>query len=55
VQKYVDIAHDRMNQLINGILKIRPMNRPVYDPDKAGDSLRFAPWEMEKENKQMIM
>lgn len=53
MQKYVDIAYDRINQLINGSLKMRPMDRAIYDPEKAGNSLRLAPWEIEKENKQM--
>jgi adenine-specific DNA-methyltransferase len=34
VQKYVDIAWDRVRQLQTGILKTRPMDRPVYDPAK---------------------
>lgn len=53
VQKYVDIACDRINQLLSGSLKSRPMDRPVYDPEKAGNSLRLAPWEIEKGKKQM--
>ena len=31
---YVDVAWQRINQLRNGSLKTRPMNRPVYDPAK---------------------
>ncbi|MDD2542646.1 MAG: site-specific DNA-methyltransferase [Desulfuromonadaceae bacterium] len=42
--KYVKIAHDRIKQELGGILKTRPMNKPVYDPEKAGNSLRIAPW-----------
>jgi len=30
--EYVDIALDRISQLENGILRTRPMNKPVYDP-----------------------
>lgn len=47
VQKYLDIAYDRIKQLTNGTLKTRPMDRPVYDPDRTGNNLRFAPWEIE--------
>jgi adenine-specific DNA-methyltransferase len=32
VQKYVDVAWQRVHQLRAGILKTRPMNRRVYDP-----------------------
>jgi adenine-specific DNA-methyltransferase len=45
LQKYVDIAHDRIKQEIAGTLRTRPMNKPVYDPEEAGNSLRIAPWE----------
>lgn len=31
-KEYVDIALERVDQLRNGTLKTRPMNRPVYDP-----------------------
>jgi len=29
---------------MEGILRTRPMNRPVYDPVEAGNSLAVAPW-----------
>lgn len=32
VQEYVDVALDRVNQLIAGTLRTRPMNKPIYDP-----------------------
>ena len=32
VDDYVDIAIDRINQAIKGTLRMRPMDRPVYDP-----------------------
>jgi adenine-specific DNA-methyltransferase len=34
VQQYVDIARERIRALKNGSLKTRPMNKPVYDPNK---------------------
>ena len=43
-QKYVDIAINRIEKELQGVLKTRPMNRPVYDPVKAGNSLTVAPW-----------
>lgn len=44
VARYVDLAHQRIEQEIAGTLKTRPMNKPVYDPEDAGNSLRIAPW-----------
>lgn len=44
VAHYVDLAHQRIEQEIAGTLKTRPMNKPVYDPEEAGNSLRIAPW-----------
>ena len=35
VQEYVDIAHDRVRQLDKGILRTRPMGKPIYDPSQA--------------------
>jgi adenine-specific DNA-methyltransferase len=34
VKEYVDIAAHRVKELRRGVLKTRPMNRPVYDPNK---------------------
>lgn len=34
VQEYIDIAWDRVHALRAGALKTRPMDRPVYDPNK---------------------
>jgi adenine-specific DNA-methyltransferase len=43
-KKYVDIARNRINQAIDGTLRVRPMSRPVFDPKDAGKSLTTAPW-----------
>lgn len=32
--EYVDIAWERLHELIAGKLRMRPMDRPVYDPNK---------------------
>jgi len=53
VQKYIDIAQDRIKQEIAGTLKTRPMNKPVYDPEEAGNSLRIAPWDNSQNAKQL--
>lgn len=34
VPEYVDLAWDRVHQLRAGMLRTRPMNKPVYDPAK---------------------
>jgi adenine-specific DNA-methyltransferase len=44
VKKYIDIARVRINQAMDGILKVRPMNRPIYDPNKHGNRLAISPW-----------
>ena len=36
VQEYVDIAWERVEDLRNGTLRTRPMNKPVYDPSLPG-------------------
>jgi len=41
---YVEIANDRIYKELQGILRTRSMNRPIYDPEKAGKSLKIAPW-----------
>lgn len=32
MQEYIDIAHERIDLLAKGELRIRPMNKPVYEP-----------------------
>ncbi|HYA43088.1 MAG TPA: site-specific DNA-methyltransferase [Syntrophobacteraceae bacterium] len=44
VPKYAELAEERIDQELRGILRTRPMARPVYDPIQAGNSLRIAPW-----------
>lgn len=41
---YVEIARERVMQAIQGTLPVRPMNKPVFDPEDAGLALRSAPW-----------
>lgn len=42
--KYVDVARNRLLQESAGILRTRPMNKPIYDPDVSGNSLTMNPW-----------
>jgi adenine-specific DNA-methyltransferase len=44
VAEYVRLAKQRIEQELSGTLRTRPMNQPVYDPIKAGNSLTMAPW-----------
>lgn len=44
VGKYLNLTHDRIRQELAGTLKTRPMNKPVYNPEASGISLRTAPW-----------
>lgn len=41
---YVEIARDRVRAAAVGKLRVRERNTPVYDPNKAGASLRQSPW-----------
>jgi adenine-specific DNA-methyltransferase len=42
--EYAEIAKQRIEQSVTGDLPVRPMNKPVFDPDDAGAALRTAPW-----------
>ena len=48
-KKYVDIARDRIQRAINGRLKIRPMNKPKYDPKINNNKLTIPPWNNKEE------
>ena len=43
-RKYVDLARFRIEQALAGTLRTRPMDRPVYDPVRAGNTLTVSPW-----------
>ncbi|PJA47804.1 MAG: site-specific DNA-methyltransferase, partial [Syntrophobacterales bacterium CG_4_9_14_3_um_filter_49_8] len=53
VEKYVHLARRRIEEEIAGTLRTRPMHKPVYDPEEAGNSLRIAPWKTKQEDKQL--
>lgn len=44
MKAYVSIAHERVEKAITGLLSVRDMNTPVYDPAKAGKALTTAHW-----------
>lgn len=53
VPKYVKLARERIQKELAGTLRTRPMDRPVYDPVEAGNSLTVAPWK--KATKQIAL
>lgn len=53
VQKYVSLARQRIEQELAGTLRTRPMDKPVYDPEVAGNSLRIAPWSNKSSDDQL--
>lgn len=53
VPKYIELARSRIRQEIEGTLKTRPMHKPIYDPDKAGNKLRISPWSKESASEQL--
>ena len=55
VNEYVSLAKDRINQEMNGTLKTRPMDRPVYNPTKAGNKLALAPGETGKTSENLTL
>lgn len=44
VNKYIEIALERIEKELRGTLKTRPMGKPIYDPLKAGHRLTIPPW-----------
>ncbi|MBE0540927.1 MAG: site-specific DNA-methyltransferase [Verrucomicrobia bacterium] len=56
VERYVQIARQRIQQAADGTLPVRPMDRPVFDPKDAGRALLTAPWlESENGHKQAVL
>jgi adenine-specific DNA-methyltransferase len=53
VDKYVHLARQRIQGEIVGTLRTRPMHKPVYDPEEAGNSLRITPWTPKPDPKQL--
>lgn len=44
VPQYVNLARRRIKQAMDGSLPVRPMHKPVFDPNDAGSALTTAPW-----------
>jgi adenine-specific DNA-methyltransferase len=35
MRAYIDVANERIGSLIDGALRVRPMNKPIYEPEPA--------------------
>jgi len=55
VSKYLNVAGQRIAQEMAGTLRTRPMHKPVYDPEKAGNKLTVAPWVTKQDAAQMML
>ena len=55
VPEYLKLAKQRIAEEIAGTLKTRPINRPVYDPVKAGNSLTITPWSYTDKSEQPLL
>jgi adenine-specific DNA-methyltransferase len=55
VPKYVQLARQRIQQEMEGTLRTRPMDRPVYDPVAAGNSLTVPPWKTKQTTPEMLL
>jgi adenine-specific DNA-methyltransferase len=55
VPEYLKLAKQRIAEEIAGTLKTRPINRPVYDPVKSGNSLTIAPWSYTDNSEQPLL
>lgn len=54
VPRYVALARQRIQQEMEGTLRTRPMDRPVYDPVQAGNSLTIAPWQENSRQSRLL-
>ena len=50
VRKYIELAKARIHLAADGLLPLRPMDRPVFDPKDAGRNLLTPPWLSKKAN-----
>lgn len=51
VEEYIDIGKSRLQASLDGTIKYRPVDRPIYDPKKSNLSKRPPEWSTEKESK----
>jgi adenine-specific DNA-methyltransferase len=53
IDKYVKTAKGRLFAEARGVLKTRPMNKPVFDPVAAGSAITKNPWKDEQPSLQL--
>lgn len=53
MEKYVRISRERIQKEFLGLLKTRPMNKPIYDPSVGSTKLTKNPW-IERNNGRQI-
>ena len=53
--KYVKLAKQRIEKELAGTLRTRPMNKPVYNPVEAGNSLTIPPWTTNQDSNQFVL
>jgi adenine-specific DNA-methyltransferase len=54
IDKYVKLARKRIGQELDGTLRTRPMNKPVFDPANAGESLTKDPWATNSKQQKLL-
>jgi adenine-specific DNA-methyltransferase len=54
VPEYVEIARERIALEAEGTLRTRPMDKPVFDPARAGRALTEAPWAGKTESQKTL-
>mgnify|MGYP000465855887 CR=1 FL=1 len=54
VSKYVSLARERIQKEMEGTLRTRPMDRPIYDPVEAGNSLAMTPWTRKARQRELF-
>lgn len=54
VPGYVELARQRIQQAMEGTLRTRPMDRPIYNPIETGNSLIDAPWKKKTEQNKLF-
>ena len=55
VPEYIALARERIQQELNGTLRTRPMNKPVYDPKGSKSKLTVSPWSKEEQSVQQSL
>lgn len=55
VPNYIALARRRIADEFAGVLRTRPMFKPVYDPHADGNQLTMAPWQTQRDNAQLAL